>query len=84
VTHTVSVAASSLYEAAALGIAEFRRCGFADTMVGPATRLKVAVETPATMHELTVSKLQSWLESGGKTPREQATKVNLRQVLAGK
>jgi hypothetical protein len=27
VTHTVSVAATSLYEAAALGIAEFRRCG---------------------------------------------------------
>jgi hypothetical protein len=53
-------------------------------MVGPSTRLKVAVETPATTHELTVAKLQSWLECSGKTPREQATKVNLRQVLAGK
>ena len=84
VTHTVSVVASSLYEAAALGIAEFRRCGFAEAIVGPATRLKVAVESPATMHELTVAKLQSWLESSGKTPREPAIKVNLRQVLAGK
>ena len=36
---------------------------------GPATRLKVAVESPATTHELSVAKLQSWLESSGKTPR---------------
>jgi hypothetical protein len=36
VTHTVSVAASSLCEAAALAIAEFKRCGFA--MDGPHLR----------------------------------------------
>jgi hypothetical protein len=40
---SVSVVASSLYEAAALGGAEFRRCGFADATVGPGTRLKVTV-----------------------------------------
>jgi hypothetical protein len=80
VTHTVSVSAASLYEAAALGIAEFRRCGFA-AMVGPATRLRVAVVAPATTHELTVGKLRAWLESSGKTPREQAVKVGLREVL---
>jgi hypothetical protein len=81
ITHTVSVAASSLYEAAALGIAEFKRCGFAFTGVGPGTRLKIAVETPSTTHELSVSKLQTWLDSDGKSPREQARKVKLRQVL---
>ena len=81
VTHTVSVSASSLYEAAALGIAEFRRCGFAEAMVGPATRLRVAVVAPATAHELTVGKLRAWLDSSGKTPREQAVKVGLREIL---
>lgn len=81
VTHTVAVSASSLYEAAALALAEFKRSGFALAAVGPATRLKVAVETPATTHELSVGKLQSWLDSGGKTPREQAAKVSLRQML---
>jgi hypothetical protein len=82
VTHTVSVAASSLYEAAALAVAEFKPCGFAMATVGPATRLKVAVKVPATVHELNVSRLQAWLESSAKTPREQAVKVKLRQLLA--
>jgi hypothetical protein len=80
VTHTVSVTASSFYEAAALAIAEFRRCGF-DVTVGPATRLKVAVETPATTHEVSVGKLQAWLNTSGKTLREQAAKVTLRELM---
>jgi hypothetical protein len=39
------------------------------------------VEPPATTHELSVGKLQAWLATNGKTPREQATKVTLRQLL---
>ena len=80
VTHTVTVAASSLYEAAVLGIVELKRNGFAFASVGPATGLKISVELPAT-HELSVAKLQTWLDTNGKTPREQATKVTLRQLL---
>jgi hypothetical protein len=82
VTHSVQVAASSMYEAAALGLAEFKRCGFAMAMAGPGTRLSIAVELPATTHELTVARLQAWLDASGKTPREQAVKVRLRQSLA--
>ena len=63
---------------------EIRRCGFADAKMGPATRLKVAVEAPATTHELSVGKLQAWLNASGKTPREQAAKVMLREVLGVK
>ena len=44
-THTVSVAASSLYEAAVLALAEFKKSGFAIAEVGPGTRLRVAVES---------------------------------------
>jgi len=80
-THTVTVSASSLYEAAARGIAEFKRSGFAFASVGPATRLTISVEPPATTHELSVAKLQTWLDTNGKTPREQALKVTLRQLL---
>jgi len=83
VTHSVAVAASSMYEAAALGLAEFKRSGFAMAMAGPGTRLTVTVEAPSTAHELTVSRLQAWLDSSGKTPREQAVKVRLRQALGG-
>jgi phenylalanyl-tRNA synthetase beta subunit len=81
VTHTVSVSATSLYEAAVLAIAEFKKSGFAFGEVGPGTKLKVAVEAPTTIHELSVGKLQEWLDSSGKTPREQAVKVTLRQIL---
>ena len=77
----VTVAASSLYEAAALAVVEFKRCGFAFAQMGSGMRLPVAVEAPATMHELTVAKLQTWLDANGKTPREQAQKVTLRQLL---
>ena len=80
-THTVTVAASSLYEAAALAMAEFKKSGFALAQVGPSTRLTIAVEPPATTHELPVSKLQAWLDRSGRTPREQAKKVTLRQIL---
>ena len=81
-THSVAVAASSMYEAAVLALAEFKRSGFAMAMTGPATRLTVTVEAPSTTHELSVARLQAWLDSSAKTPREQAKKVTLRQLLS--
>lgn len=69
-THTVTVSAASLNEAAVLGIVEFKRSGFAFANVGIATRLKISVDPPATTHELSVWKLQAWLDTNGKTPRE--------------
>jgi hypothetical protein len=50
ITHTVSVSASSLYEAAARALAEFEKYGFAVMIAGPGTRLTVAVEAPTTTH----------------------------------
>jgi hypothetical protein len=47
-THTVSVSASSLYEAAVLALAEFKKSGFAFGGVDRDTKLKVAVEAPTT------------------------------------
>jgi hypothetical protein len=81
VAHTVLVSASSLYEAAVLAIVEFKRSGFAIGSIGTGTRLTVAVELPTTTHELSVGKLQSWLDAAGKTPKEQAKKVTLRLLL---
>jgi hypothetical protein len=81
-THSVKVTAASLFEAAALGLAEFRRCAMMDAAPGPATRLTIAVDSPSTVHEVPMRKLTSWLESGGKSPAEQAVKVRLREMLA--
>ena len=81
IRHAVEVTASSLYEAAALAIGEFRRCGFTADAPGPATRLTVAVQAPATSHEVPVRKIETWLQSGGRSPNEQALKARLKELL---
>jgi hypothetical protein len=81
ITHTAVVTASSLYEAAALGVAEFRRCGLIDALPGPVTMLSVAVDSPGTRHDVPMRKLTAWLEASGRSPREQAVKVTLREIL---
>jgi hypothetical protein len=81
IVHTVDVPASSLYEAAAFAIAEFRRCGFTDAMPGPATLLTVAVEAPATTHELPIHKFEAWLDSSAKSPADHVFKQRLRDLV---
>ena len=76
--HAVEVAEASVYEAAVLALAQFRRCGFAD---GPATHLTVRVKQPETEHTVSVGKLQRWLDGGGKSPNEQVAKSRLRDIL---
>ena len=51
------------------------RCGFVDVMFGPATRLTIRVKQPETEHTVSVGKLQSWLDDGGKSPNEQLMKA---------
>lgn len=81
ITHTARVSAASLFEAAALGLAEFRRCGFAGVALGMGTTLDVAVQSPSTTHSLGLAKVEAWLSSSGKSPAEQALKVRLREEL---
>ena len=81
-THSVRVAAGSLFEAVALGLVEFRRCALMVAAPGPATRFTVAVESPSTMHEVPMQKLTAWLEGDGKSPSEQSLKVQIRELLA--
>jgi len=80
-THSVRVTAASLFEAAALGLAEFRKCALMDAAPGPASQFSVAIESPATVHEVPMQKLTAWLESGGRSPAEQSVKVRLRELL---
>jgi len=80
IRHSVEFTASTLYEAAVLAIAEFRRCGFTANAPGPATRLTVTVKMPTTSHEVQWSKIETWLQSAGR-PNEQGMKGRLREVL---
>jgi hypothetical protein len=81
ITHSIDVTAESLYEAAVLALAEFRRCGFTDAHTGPATQLTIEVLAPSTSHEISVGKVRAWLDSNGKGPAQQALKTRLREVL---
>jgi hypothetical protein len=80
-THSVKVTAGSVLEAAALGLAEFRKCTMMDSAPGPATKLTVIVELPDTAHDVPMPKLRAWPECNGKSPAEQAVKVRLRELL---
>jgi len=80
IRHSVEVTASTLYKAAVLAIAEFRRCGFTANAPGPATRLTVALKIPATSHEVQWGKIEAWIQSAGK-PNEQGMKGRLRELL---
>ena len=80
IRHSVEVAAGTLYEAAVLAIAQFRKCGFTVDLPGPATRLTVAVKMPSTTHEVQWGKIEMWLQSAGK-PNEQTMKNRLRELL---
>jgi len=79
VTHSVEVAAASLFEAAVRGLALFSRPGLTPPIaVAPATRITVAVKNPAVRHTVTVDRVRSWLASNGRDPREHALKARLR------
>jgi hypothetical protein len=80
ISHSVEVAASSLFEAAALALARFRRAGIPESAFAPATRLRIAARPPAEARAVTVARVQAWLATNGKSPREQALKARLREL----
>jgi hypothetical protein len=70
-----------LYEAAALALDEFRRCGFTAVIPGPTARLEIGIKEPTTTHEVPLSKLRDWVESSAKSPRERIIKERLKALL---
>jgi hypothetical protein len=43
--------------------------------------LTIRVKQPVTQHIVSVGKLRSWLNGGGKSPNEQVMKSRLREML---
>lgn len=81
IRHSVQVSAESVFEAAAAALGLFRENGFLGVETGPATVLEVTVLGPEVTHSLRVEGLLRWLAASGKTPREQALKARLRQMV---
>ena len=81
IEHSVRVPAESLYEAAIEALAAFRGVAFAETPLGPATRLTIRVKAPEEQHTISVAKVLSWLDGGARSPSEQVKKNRLRSRL---
>lgn len=80
--HSVEVSAGSLYEAAALGLRAFRNSDLTEKIgMAGAKVLRVEAKAETETHEVELRKLTEWVETQGRTPREQALKVRLREAL---
>jgi hypothetical protein len=77
ITRYVDVSASSLYEAAVLGMNAFEQTGWADHPVGA---MEIVVKSPAVKHLVPVAKVTNWLSRVG-NPRDSALKARLRAIL---
>jgi len=49
---------------------------------GTGTRLKVSIKQVEAQHELTVGRLESWVQGGARSPGERVLKNRLRAVLS--
>jgi hypothetical protein len=63
-------------------MAEFRRCGLAESIFGPATRFTVLVKAPEEEHTVSMAKVRSWLDGGAKSPKEKVQKNRLKELLS--
>jgi hypothetical protein len=85
IRYSVQVAGESLYEAAALAVAEFRRHRWADDFEpGTTTKLTISVKPPATTHEVTIRQLEKWTAATAKSPHEGLLKSRVRALLERK
>ena len=82
IRHSVEVAAESLYEAAAMAVAEFRRHPWTDGMEpGAVTRLAANIKVPKTTHEVSIRQLEQWIAQTPKSPSETVHKARVRELL---
>ena len=81
VRHSVEVAAESIYEAAALGVAALKNSRWTDA-IAPGTELEVQVREPATRHRVTVQQIRRWCDGIAVSPDETLKKRRLKQLLA--
>ena len=79
--HCVEVTAASLFEAAALAVKAFRTAEWMNSGPGSGTLLEISVLRPVARHRIPLGKVMAWLESNGRTPKEQASKQRLREML---
>ena len=80
IEHSTEVQASSLFEAATLGLEALRAAAFTDP-IGPATRLTVEVKSPCVQHVVTVQQLKKWAETESGSPAETVQKKRAARAI---
>jgi hypothetical protein len=79
--HSVRVTASTLFEAAATGIAAIRNSGWANVPFEP-HRISVSVSEIPVQHEVKYEELMRWANRvGGRSPREIIERSKIRKIL---
>jgi hypothetical protein len=78
IRHSVEVTAETLYEAAVVGMTALRAT---DWINAPNLTVDVTVKAPETTHSISTAVLTAWLSRAGKSPREQALKSRLAELM---
>ena len=80
VEHSVQVRAESVYEAAILGMCRLKRHGWESdrSTIGWVT---VEIHEEPTVHRVQFGKMLGWINSSGRTPRDEIRKQKLRTLL---
>ena len=78
VRHSVEVTAESLYEAAVLGMNTLHVANWHNA---PNLTIEVRVKAPEVTHTISNAVLAAWLARNGKSPREQALKTRLKELM---
>lgn len=81
VSHTVDVAASTLYEAVALGMAAIRSEEWADGIAMGLNSVKVRVTNVSVEHGVMLKDFTTWLDKTGGSPREVSDRQRIKTIL---
>jgi hypothetical protein len=83
IEHTAEVTAESLYEAAALGLRQFRKSDWSREASLETAILKVEVCEPSTFYRVKVVDLEQWVTRSGGKPRDVALRQKVRSGMSG-
>lgn len=81
VEHTVSVTASTLYEAVALGLVSMRGEEWVAGMAGGLNAVRVTAVSVPVEHTVRLKDFQEWVRGRGGSPREVAARSRIREIL---
>jgi hypothetical protein len=81
VSHTVEVAATTLYEAVALGLAAVRGNQWVIGIAQGFNPVKVRVTNVPVEHEVKLQDFTKWLDRKGGSPREVSDRNKIRDIL---